>query len=215
MSIAFGRLATVIAVCTVVIPGAAVAQPPATGATPPQPPVSGERQPGTYPLGPDSQPQPGVPKGKLTGPFEFKSKVLAGTVRRYWVYVPAQYTGDSPANVLVFQDGQRATNPTGVLQVPQVLENLIHKKEIPITIGIFITPGHRAETYPDDLGTGNPNNRAAEYRLAERCVQPLPDRRDAAGGGEDLQAHDRPGRPGDWRHEQRRHLRVHRRLASA
>ena len=88
MSIAFGRLATVIAVCTVVIPGAAVAQPPATGATPPQPPVTGERQPGTYPLGPDSQPQPGVPKGKLTGPFEFKSKVLAGTVRRYWVYVP-------------------------------------------------------------------------------------------------------------------------------
>ena len=163
MSIAFRRLATVIAVCTVVIRGAAVTQPPATGATPPQPPVSGERQPGTYPLGPDSQPQPGVPKGKLTGPFEFKSKVLAGTVRRYWVYVPAQYTGDSPANVLVFQDGQRATNPTGVLQVPQVLENLIHKKEIPITIGIFITPGHRAETYPDDLGTGNPNNRAAEY----------------------------------------------------
>jgi enterochelin esterase family protein len=79
------------------------------------------------------------------------------------VYVPAQYTGATPANVLVFQDGQRATNPEGVLRVPQVLENLIHAGDIPVTIGIFVTPGHRAETYPDNLGMGNPNNRAQEY----------------------------------------------------
>ena len=77
--------------------------------------------------------------------------------------MPAQYTGATPANVLVFQDGQRATNPTGSLRVPQVLENLIHKKDIPVTIGIFITPGQRGDVYPEDLGTGNPNNRAAEY----------------------------------------------------
>ncbi len=126
-------------------------------------PVAPDRKPGSYTPGPDSLPQEGVPKGKLEGPFEFKSAIIANTVRQYWVYVPAQYTGDRPANVLVFQDGQRATNPKGPLQVPQVLENLIHKKQIPITIGIFITPGHRAETYPDNLGTGNPNNRAAEY----------------------------------------------------
>ncbi len=66
-------------------------------------------------------------------------------------------------SVLVFQDGQRATNPEGSLRVPQVLENLIAKKEIPVTIGIFITPGHRGYSYPDDLGMGNPNNRAQEY----------------------------------------------------
>ena len=125
--------------------------------------VAPARQPGTYAPGPDSLPQEGVPRGRLEGPFAFKSQIIAGTVRRYWVYVPAQYTGEQPANVLVFQDGQRATNPTGPLRVPQVLENLIHKKDIPVTIGIFITPGQRGETYPDDLGTGNPNNRAAEY----------------------------------------------------
>jgi enterochelin esterase family protein len=34
---------------------------------------------------------------------------------------------------------------------------------MPVTIGLFITPGHRAETYPANLGTGNPNNRAQEY----------------------------------------------------
>ena len=97
----------------------------------PQPAASAARQPGTYPLGPDSLPQDGVPKGKLDGPFLFKSQIIAGTVRRYWIYVPAQYTSATPANVLVFQDGQRATNPTGSLRVPQVLENLIHKKDIP------------------------------------------------------------------------------------
>jgi enterochelin esterase family protein len=122
-----------------------------------------QRKPGDYPLGPDSQPQPGVPKGQLIGPREFRSQVIAGTVRRYWIYVPAQYTPGRPANVLVFQDGQRATNPDGVLRVPQVLENLIHKGDIPVTIGIFITPGNRSETYPTDLGTSNPNNRAQEY----------------------------------------------------
>jgi enterochelin esterase family protein len=115
----------------------------------------------SYRLGPDSLPQEGVPKGKLEGPLLFRSKIFEGTVRQYWVYVPAQYSPDKPACVLVFQDGQRAVNPTGVLRVPQVMENLIAKKEMPVTIGIFITPGQRGEEYPG--GTGNPNNRSVEY----------------------------------------------------
>ena len=28
-----------------------------------------------------------------------------GTVRDYWIYVPAQYKSDTPAAVMVFQDG--------------------------------------------------------------------------------------------------------------
>ena len=116
-----------------------------------------------YPLGPDSFPQPGVPQGSLEGPLEFRSKVIPGTVRRYWIYVPAQYTGTEPACLLVFQDGQRATNPSGSLRVPQVMENLVAKKDMPVTLGLFITPGHRAERYPDDLGMSNPDHRAQEY----------------------------------------------------
>lgn len=121
------------------------------------------RQPGKYPLTPDSLPQPGVPSGRLEGPFEFHSQVFAGTVRRYWVFVPEQYTGKTAANLLVFQDGQRATHPDGVLRVPTVLANLIHRGDIPVTIGLFITPGHRADHYPDDLGMRNPDHRAQEY----------------------------------------------------
>ena len=141
--------------------GATVPQAASAPAVQAPAPATGERKPGDYPPGPDSMPQPGVPKGRLEGPFEFRSQIIAGTVRQYWVYVPAQYTGDRPAAVLVFQDGQRAIGNT--LRVPQVMENLIHKKEMPVTIGIFITPGHRSETYPTTLGTGNPNNRAQEY----------------------------------------------------
>jgi hypothetical protein len=121
------------------------------------------RKPGEYPLTPDSLQQAAVPRGQLHGPIEFKSRILAGTVRRYWVYVPPQYDGSRPANLLVFHDGQRATNPEGPLRVQNVIENLVHKGEIPVTIGLFITPGHRGEKYPDDLGMRNPNNRAQEY----------------------------------------------------
>ncbi|HJZ53576.1 MAG TPA: alpha/beta hydrolase-fold protein, partial [Gemmataceae bacterium] len=116
-----------------------------------------------YKLGSDSLPKDGVPKGNLIGPTLFKSKVFDGTVRQYWVYVPSQYSPDKATCVLVFQDGARAVNPKGVLRVPTVLDNLIHAKEIPVTIGIFITPGQRGDTFPDTIGTGNPNNRSVEY----------------------------------------------------
>ncbi len=112
---------------------------------------------------PEPYPQGGIPKGELKGPFDFHSQIITGTVRQYWVFVPAQYEASTPASVLVFQDGYRAINPNGSLRVPEVLENLIAEGEIPVTIGIFITPGNLSEVYPDNLGSGNPDNRAAEY----------------------------------------------------
>jgi enterochelin esterase family protein len=128
-----------------------------------QPPAESLPEKTTYKLGPDSQKQDGVPAGELVGPTLFKSKAFDGTVRQVWVYVPAQYKPGAAACVLVFQDGQRAINPKGVIRAPVVLDNLIHRKEIPVTIGIFVTPGHKAAEYPATLGFGNPNNRSVEY----------------------------------------------------
>jgi len=129
---------------------------PALGAEP--------RKPGEYPPTADSLPQPGVPKGKLIGPLEFRAKAIPDTVRRYWIYVPVKYDAKNPPNLLVFQDGQRAINPQGPLNIPVVLDNLIAKGDIPPTLGVFITPGNTGtEHYPDNLGTGNPNHRAPEY----------------------------------------------------
>ncbi|MFY0598130.1 MAG: esterase family protein [Cyclobacteriaceae bacterium] len=114
-------------------------------------------------LTPDHFEQDGVPNGELKGPFTFHSKIIAGTVRQYWVFVPEQYDPTVPAGVLVFQDGYRARHPRGSIRAPQVMANLIAKGEMPVTIGVFITPGNRSEQYPDDLEWSNPNNRAEEY----------------------------------------------------
>lgn len=130
------------------------------------------RQPGDYPFTADSLEQPQVPRGKLEGPFEFHSNVFPDTVRRYWIYVPVNYDAQNPPNLLVFQDGQRAINPKGSLRIPTVLDNLIHRGDIPSTLGLFITPGNLSETYPDDLGMSNPDHRAQEYdALNDRYAQ--------------------------------------------
>ncbi|MEJ7594278.1 MAG: alpha/beta hydrolase-fold protein [Planctomycetaceae bacterium] len=120
-----------------------------------------------YPLTADSLKQDDVPQGKLEGPFLFQSSIIENTTRQYWIFVPAQYDAAQEACVLVFQDGARATNPNGALRVPTVLENLIAKKQIPVTIGIFITPGQRGTEFPDTIGTGNPDNRDREYDVLD------------------------------------------------
>ena len=109
--------------------------------------------------------QKSSPEGRLEGPFEFHSKIFTGTSRLYWVFIPAQYSADSPANVLVFQDGHRAIK--GSLSVPRVMTNLIAKKEIPITIGIFITPGNLSPHFPKDIIWRNPDHRAQEYDVMD------------------------------------------------
>ena len=82
----------------------------------------------------DSEVQPGVPKGKLEKFTWDKSKVFPGTNREVTVYVPAQYDGTKSAAVFVCQDGV-------LYKAPTVFDNLIARKEMPATIGIFIQPG--------------------------------------------------------------------------
>jgi enterochelin esterase family protein len=120
------------------------------------------RKAGDYPLTADSQVR-AVAHGQVIGPVEFHSKVFPGTVRRYWVYVPAGYQASNPPNLLVFQDGQRALNPDGPLRINTVLDNLIADGSIPQTIGVFVTPGNLSAIYPDNLGMNNPDHRAEEY----------------------------------------------------
>lgn len=115
----------------------------------------------TYTLGPDSMRQEGVPQGRVEGPFVFKSQVFPGTIREYWVYVPAQYDGSTPAAVMVFQDGHKYVNTAEEYRVPTVFDNLIHRKEMPVTIGIFVNPGHLGDTFPENRWRAS--NRSVEY----------------------------------------------------
>jgi gluconolactonase len=98
-----------------------------------------------YPPHPDSQEQPGVPKGEVLK-FSFEnSKIFPGTWREYWVYVPAQYMPDKPACVYVNQDGQQNLQWRANI----VFDNLIHKKEMPVTIGIFVAHGRMRAANPE------------------------------------------------------------------
>jgi len=116
-----------------------------------------------YVLGPDSQRQEGVPKGTVTQ-HVWKSQIFEGTIRRYWIYVPAQYQAESPAALMVFQDGHAYVGEQGRFRAPIVMDNLIHKGEMPITIGIFIDPGHKKEQLPETPGwKPTPENRSFEY----------------------------------------------------
>ena len=112
-----------------------------------------------YPLGPDSQRQAGVPQGTVTH-YTWTSKVFPGTLRDYWVYVPAQYTPDKPACVMVFQDGESFMKEDGRARVPIVFDNLIAKRDMPVTIGIFINPGVLKALSP---GQKDRSNRSFEY----------------------------------------------------
>src|SRR6516165_6778565 len=113
-----------------------------------------------YELGPDSMEQKDVPRGKVTH-HTWTSKIFPGTVRDYWVYVPAQIDPKEPACVMVFQDGGAYINvtPKGQFRVPTVFDNLIHKKDIPVMVGIFINPGK----IPAKDGQKEIYNRSFEY----------------------------------------------------
>lgn len=97
-------------------------------------PVLAQPNSESYPVDPASEEQAGVPKGEILK-FTFdQSKIFPGTTREISIYIPVQYKGDQPACVYVNQDGIQWKAPT-------VFDNLIAGKEIPVTIGIFITPG--------------------------------------------------------------------------
>ncbi len=75
-----------------------------------------------------------VPKGELVK-FTFdKSQIFPGTTREVSVYIPKQYDPVQPACVYVNQDGVQ-------YNAPAVFDQLIHQQQMPVTIGVFVTPG--------------------------------------------------------------------------
>ena len=92
-----------------------------------------------YVLGPDSQPQPNVPKGVVTRYTLAPGKYYPGVPHTYSVYVPAQYNAAKPAPFMIYLDGSGALG--NGQRVPVVFDNLIAKGDLPPLVGIFIDPG--------------------------------------------------------------------------
>jgi hypothetical protein len=112
-----------------------------------------------YLYGPDSTAQQGVPSGTVTT-FEWnQSSVYPVTSRKFWVYVPDQYDPSEPASLMVFQDGEGYLDPRDEVRAAVVLDNLIHRGEVPVTIGVFVDPG----VFDGVADAGRGKNRNAEY----------------------------------------------------
>jgi enterochelin esterase family protein len=139
-------------------PALALAALIAQAALPPNPDIH-------YQLGPDSLPRDGVPKGEVRGPFTLPSAAYPGTQHTYWIYVPAQYDPGVAASLMIFNDGQAFKNMDGDLRAPNVLDNLIYRREIPVMLAVFINPGRRPdqpEPTPQEWGDRT-TNRPTEY----------------------------------------------------
>ncbi len=112
-----------------------------------------------YKICPEATPVDGVPQGIVTEHSFDTCKTFPGTTRKYWVYVPKQYDGKTPAAVMVFQDGLWYADLKGQYRVPTVFDNLIHEKAMPVTVGVFVTPG----MFPAKDGGKPRENRSFEY----------------------------------------------------
>ena len=142
-------------------------QAPNSTSQPPMPP--GPNPNSQYRLGPDSLPQPDVPKGEIRGPFTLPSNAYPGTQHTYWVYVPAQYDPAVPSALMVFQDGHAFKDENGDIRAQNVMDNLIYRREIPVMIGVFINPGRTAEQpEPNAKEWGDrTTNRPTEYNTLD------------------------------------------------
>jgi len=110
--------------------------------------------PAIYEHGPDSVRQPGVPVGRVIRLEMPHSHVYPGISRTVQLYAPAQYAPGEPAALMVFQDGQLYLDPDGDIRAGIVLDNLIARGEMPVTIGVFVDPG-------------SPSNRNREYDASD------------------------------------------------
>jgi iron(III)-enterobactin esterase len=120
---------------------------------------------GNYFIGPEHLPAPeqtpkdGVPKGKVAtftmtaadSKF-YPDTGLRGTTptRTVTVYIPAQYVAGKPAPFIVSCDAYGAKNN----QLPNVLDNMIAEKRLPVMIAIMV---------PSGGGDGGGSERGLEY----------------------------------------------------
>lgn len=112
------------------------------------------------PQNPDRNVQPGVPEGKITSGVFAESQIFPNTKRDFSVYVPAQYSPQQPAALMVFMDGGGYAKKDGAFRVPVVFDNLIQQKVMPVTIAVFVSPGTIPANRP---GAKDRSNRSFEY----------------------------------------------------
>ncbi|HMP17780.1 MAG TPA: alpha/beta hydrolase-fold protein, partial [Gemmatales bacterium] len=115
-----------------------------------------------YKLGPDSKKQEGVPEGVYPGKQQFRGKVYDSVEHDFAVYLPHQLDKSKPVKLMVFLDGASYGNPTGPCRVPVVFNNLMHRKELPPIVGVFVEPGFPLDS-DGNRKAQRGNQRSIEY----------------------------------------------------
>jgi gluconolactonase len=100
---------------------------------------------------PEGNADPALPHGEILKGTISDTAFYPGTENDFQVYVPAQYDPAKPACLLVKLDG------LGDYEA-NVLDHLIAKKEVPVMIGVGISPG---QVFRDPPGT--PNRRLVRF----------------------------------------------------
>ena len=109
---------------------------------------------------PDAVADDSVPEGEVKKMPPWESEIFPDTIRDWAIYVPDQYRKETPAALMVFQDGERMRDVKGRWRIPVVFDNLIARGEMPPTIAVFINPGH----HKSKPRRGNKSsNRSYEY----------------------------------------------------
>lgn len=109
-----------------------------------------------------------IPQGSIREFIFSDSKLLPGTTHLVKVYRPAQYRDGEAAALYVSQDGMREHEP-------RVLDRLIAAGAMPVTVGVFVSPGRIPPTRPDGFER---SYRCPEYdspgpRYADFLIQEL------------------------------------------
>ncbi len=112
-----------------------------------------------YESAPEMANTPDLPKGRLERFSWDQSRIYPKTRRNVTVYIPQSYTQGEEACLMVWQDGSRHVDPHGTLRVSTVFDHLIHRQQMPITIGVFVDPGRKEQQKESE----KPANRSLEY----------------------------------------------------
>ena len=91
---------------------------------------------------PEAYPASDVPKGRFLSIRDWKCEAYPNTVRRVWIYIPANVTaGTSDLGQIQFNDGHVYLDKEGPVRAAAVLDSLHAAGEIRPTLGVFVIPG--------------------------------------------------------------------------
>jgi enterochelin esterase family protein len=104
-----------------------------------------------------------IPRGKVQKIRDWRhTEIFPNTNRDIWIYTPPEFNPQKTRPALAFfNDGAGYVHRAGPVRAPAVFDSLIHTKELPPIVGIFVNPGMPDEPVPD--GSYPDRGRSYEY----------------------------------------------------